>query len=262
MGLALLRGLRRGELAGLKWSAVDLNVGTVRVERARLSVDGVAVESDVKTASGRRTVPLDPQLVALLRAHDRQQKSERLRAGEAWQGDDHLVANELGSPYHPEALAKRFQVLVKATGLPRVRFHDLRHSCASLLMAEGVNAKVVQELLGHSSVQITLALYSHVAPSMGREAGAALSASLLGEWSHLASQPKVELRSFRCFFGCEQVHSCELLEAAAELDPYSEQVICGGVVTPSGFTNRSQKPGFDQRAQVATRCTRVNLGPI
>jgi integrase len=88
--------------------------------------------------------------------------------------------NELGEPYHPDALAKRFQVLVILSRLPRVRFHDLRHACASLPLADGVPVKVVSELLGHSSPQITLALYTHVTPTVGREAGAALSASLLG----------------------------------------------------------------------------------
>jgi integrase len=179
--LALLRGLRRGELAGLRWSEVDLARGELRVLRARLSVDGRAIESDVKTASGRRTVPLDGRLVALLKAHDRVQKTERLRAGDAWQGEGHLITNELGEPYHPDALSKRFKLLVGRAGLPETHFHTLRHSCASLLLADGVNAKVIQELLGHSSVQITLSLYSHVAPSMGRDAGAALSASLLGD---------------------------------------------------------------------------------
>jgi integrase len=179
--LALLRGLRRGELAGLRFSEIDLARGELRVLRARLSVDGRAIESDVKTASGRRTVPLDSRLVALLKAHDRVQKTERLRAGDAWQGEGHLITNELGEPYHPDALSKRFKLLVKRAGLPETHFHTLRHSCASLLLADGVNAKVIQELLGHSSVQITLSLYSHVAPSMGRDATAALSASLLGD---------------------------------------------------------------------------------
>ena len=178
--LALLRGLRRGELAGLRWSEVDLARGELRVVRAGLSVDGKAIESDVKTAAGRRTVPLDTRLVALLKAHDRAQKAERLHAGEAWQGDGHLLLNQLGEPFHPDALSKRFKLLVKRAGLPETHFHTLRHSCASLLLADGVNAKVIQELLGHASVQITLSLYSHVAPSMGRDAGAALSASLLG----------------------------------------------------------------------------------
>jgi len=179
--LVLLRGLRRGEACGLRWTDIDLREGTIRIERALLSVNGRAVESDVKTDTGRRTVPIDPGLVTLLRAHDRRQKEERLAGGEAWQGTGHVVANELGEPYHPDALAKRFQVLVKASGLPRIRFHDLRHSCASLLLARGVQPKVVAELLGHASVQITLALYGHVSPSMARDAGAELSASLLGD---------------------------------------------------------------------------------
>ena len=116
-----------------------------------------------------------------MRAYDRQQKAERLRAGEAWQGEGHVLTNELGEPFHPDALSKRFRAAVARAGLPPTHFHALRHGSASLLLADGVNAKVIQELLGHSSVQITLALYSHVTPSMGRETGAALSASLLAD---------------------------------------------------------------------------------
>lgn len=178
--LLLTRGLRRGDMCGLRWDRVDLEHGTLQIVRTRISVDGVALEGDVKTDAGRRTVPLDSYLVTLLRAHRKAQLEERLRAGDAWQGEGHLVTNELGEPYHPDAFSKRFRVLVKRSGLPAIRLHDCRHTAASLMLADGVQPKVVQEMLGHASVQITLAIYGHTTPTMGREAGAALSAKLLG----------------------------------------------------------------------------------
>ncbi|MHB1508224.1 MAG: tyrosine-type recombinase/integrase [Acidimicrobiales bacterium] len=178
--LLLSRGLRRGELAGLQWPAVDLAAGTITITSTLLSVDGRPVASQPKTSSGRRSIPLDAQLVAILRAHDKAQKAERLRAGEAWQASGYVFVNELGGPYHPDHWSARFDEIVAAAKLPRIRFHDLRHTAFSLMAASGVPLKVVQELAGHSSPAITLSLYVHTVPSMAREAGEALTASLLG----------------------------------------------------------------------------------
>ena len=177
--LLLTRGLRRGELAGLRWDAVNLTDGTIQITRTRVSVDGKAMDSTPKTESGRRTVPLDASLIAMLRSHEVTQKTERLRAGETWHGEGHVIANELGEPYHPDYFGDRFEDLAGAAKLPRIRLHDLRHTACSLMLASGVPVKVVQEMAGHSSPAITLSLYTHTTPSMGREAGAALSASLL-----------------------------------------------------------------------------------
>ena len=177
---ALTRGLRRGEIAGLQWDAVNFAEATLQITRTRISVDGKATESTPKTASGRRTVPLDASLVALLRAHEVAEKAERLRAGEAWEGVGHVFADELGRAYSPDHFGARFRDLVETSGLPLIPLHGTRHTAASLMLASGVSVKVVQEMLGHSSPAITLALYAHTAPSTGHEAGAALSASLLG----------------------------------------------------------------------------------
>lgn len=178
--LLLARGLRRGELAGLRWDAVDLTSGTLQIVRTRLSIDGRVVESQPKTEAGRRSIPLDARLVAMLRSHDKAQKAERLRAGEAWEGSGHVICDELGRPYHPDYFGDRFDDLVTAAGLPRLRLHDLRHTAFSLMVAGGTPIKVVQELAGHSSPAITMSLYVHTQPSMGREAGEQLSASLFG----------------------------------------------------------------------------------
>ena len=178
--LALTRGLRRGELAGLRWSAVDLAAATLTVTHTRVMVGGRAEESTPKSRAGRRSVPLDEHLVDLLTTHRRAQRAERLRAGLGKDEQGYVFTNELGEPLSPDWISERFEDLVKAADLPRVRFHDTRHTAASLMIASGVPAKVVQEMLGHSHVSITLALYAHLTPAMGREAGAALSASLLG----------------------------------------------------------------------------------
>ena len=178
--LALTRGLRRGELAGLRWSAVDLAAGTLTVTHTRVMVDGRPQDSTPKTRAGRRSVPLDDSLVSLLTAHRKAQRAERLRAGLGKDERGYVFTNELGEPLSPDWVSERFEALVKAAGLPRIRLHDTRHTAASLMLASGVQPKVVQEMLGHSHVSITLAIYGHVTPAMGREAGAALSASLLG----------------------------------------------------------------------------------
>ena len=178
--LALTRGLRRGELAGLRWSAVDLAAGTLTVTRTRVMVDGRPQDSTPKTRAGRRSVPLDDSLVSLLTAHRKAQRAERLRAGLGKDERGYVFTNELGEPLSPDWVSERFEALVKAAGLPRIRLHDTRHTAASLMLASGVQPKVVQEMPGHSHVSITLAIYGHVTPAMGREAGAALSASLLG----------------------------------------------------------------------------------
>ncbi len=177
--LALTRGLRRGELCGLRWSAVDLEAGTLQVVHTLVMVDGHPVESTPKTKTGRRTVPLDGSLVTLLKARRAAQRAERLRAGAAWSPGDYAFTDELGRPYSPDYVSERFEQLQRAAGLSRIRLHDTRHTAATLMLANGVNPKVVQEMLGHSHVSITLGIYGHTTPSMGREAGEALSASLL-----------------------------------------------------------------------------------
>lgn len=183
--LLLTRGLRRGELCGLRWDAVDLepsdrDAGRIAIRRTRVVVDGKAVDSEPKTAAGIRSVPLDENLATLLRAHRARQAAEKLAAGAAYQPGGHVVADELGRPYHPDYISDRFDDLVAAAELPRIRLHDTRHTAASLMLAAGVPVKVVQEMLGHSSPTITLAIYAHTLPGMAQEAGAALSASLLG----------------------------------------------------------------------------------
>jgi len=178
--LLLTRGLRRGELCGLRWEDVDLDGSVLRISRTRVTVAGKAVDSVPKTAAGRRSIPLDSSLVSILRTHKARQAAEKLAAGPAYEDSGHLLADELGTPYHPETVSGMFEDAARRAGLPRIRLHDLRHTAASLMLSAGVPVKVVSEMLGHASPVITLATYAHAMPGMAEEAGAALSARLLG----------------------------------------------------------------------------------
>ena len=180
--LLLARGLRRGELCGVRWEDVDLDGQVLRINRTRVTVEGRTIDSTPKTESGRRSIPLDPALVAVLRRHKARQAAEALVAGPGAydDGPGNLLADELGRPYHPDSISGWFDDKVKESKLPRIRLHDCRHTAASLMLASGTPVKVVSEMLGHASPTITLSTYAHVMPGMAGEAGAALSASLGG----------------------------------------------------------------------------------
>jgi integrase len=178
--LFLTRGLRRGEVSGLRWDAVNLIDGTLSIKRARISVAGQAMESEPKTASARRTIPLDALLIELLYKRGEAQAADRAKAGEAWEGEGHVFSDQLGKPWHPDYYGDRFDKLVAEARLPRIRLHDTRHTAASLMLAAGVPVPVVAEILGHASPAITMSIYAHAIPGMGRAAGEELSKRLLG----------------------------------------------------------------------------------
>jgi integrase len=178
--LAASTGLRLGELLGLSWADVDLVTNTLKVRRslARSSGPGWAL-AEPKTARSRRTIPL-PRVArdALQRQHDRQDAT-REAAGTAWQDRDGLVFTDVvGRPVHPEGISPTFQRAREAAGLPRVRFHDLRHSAATVMLAEGVPLAVISEWLGHAGIAITAAHYAAVVPALHREAAEAMDRAL------------------------------------------------------------------------------------
>jgi integrase len=176
--LLLTTGLRRGEVAALRWSDIDLNERTLSVQRTRVTVDYTVVENEPKTPQSRRRIALDVDTVEALRAHRRQQSSDRKRLGDDWQQTGYVFTDEIGEPMHPQAITDRFQKLASEAGVPVMRLHDLRHTSATLALSAGVHPKVVQERLGHSSIMITMDTYSHVVQGM-QEAAAEKLAGLL-----------------------------------------------------------------------------------
>ena len=179
--LFLARGFRRGELVGLRWQNVDLDAGRLSVIATIVVVDGGAEGSEPKTDRGRRSVPLDADLVAALKSHRRRQLEERLAWGAAWVDTGLVFTREDGTALHPETISTRFETLTKRAGLRRIRLHDMRHTAATLALQAGIPVKVVSEWLGHSSVSITLDIYSHVISSMSEELGARLTAIVKGD---------------------------------------------------------------------------------
>jgi integrase len=172
---AALTGLRRGELCGLRWAAVDLDAGRLTVNRTLLAVHGRLVESEPKTARSRRVVDLDPATAATIRDHRRRQREERLEMGVGYQDDGYVFARPDGRPWNPEYVSRVFDRLVAASGLARIRLHDLRHTHTTHLLAAGVNVRIVSERLGHASVAFTLDVYGHVLPGQQASAAAAVA---------------------------------------------------------------------------------------
>jgi len=170
VGLSL--GLRRGETLGLRWQDVDLHAATLRVAVNLQRIDGKIVLVKPKTKESQRTLPLPASLVTALRQHKARQLEERLVAGPRWQDHGLVFCTSVGTPITPRNLLRSLQVVLNRAGLPHMRFHDLRHSCATLLLAQGEPVKVVQELLGHTDPRVTLGIYQHVVMEDRRHAAA------------------------------------------------------------------------------------------
>lgn len=170
--LALHTGMRKGELLGLRWNDVDLKAQTLHIQGSLQPIPGKGLQVvEVKTESSRRQIRLGTASSEALRRHRVRQAQERLRAGETWTDLDLVFPNTTGRPTHPGNFLRRdFDPLLKRAGVPRVKFHELRHTCATLLLGEGVHPKIVSELLGHSDITVTLNLYSHVLPTMQQQA--------------------------------------------------------------------------------------------
>jgi integrase len=179
--LAIHTGIRRGELLALKWADVDLDLATVRVRRTLTRGEdgrGYVVGAATKSGKGRH-VRLTPRAVEALKRHRARQAKEKRKVGGLYRDQDLVFAGEGGNPINPSNLRNRsFKPLLERAGLPRITFHDLRHTCASLLFQRNVHPKFVQELLGHASVAITLDTYSHMLPGMGGEAADAMGEAL------------------------------------------------------------------------------------
>jgi integrase len=160
--VALMLGLRRGEVLGLRWVDVDLVARTLRVAQTVQRVGGKLAIGEPKTRRSRRTLPLPEALARSLTAHRGRQRADRERAGDAWSGCGLVFTTRFGTPLEPRNVVRAFKILLAHAGLPDIRFHDLRHSCASLLVAAGHHPRVVMETLGHSQIGITMDTYAHI----------------------------------------------------------------------------------------------------
>jgi integrase len=181
--LALSTGMRSGELLGLTWRSVDVDRGSISVIASLQPTPSGLALMEVKTRRSRRVIDVEPRVVASLRRHRAAQEMERRVAGDVWDAPvpDLVFATSIGRPIDGrELIRKWFRPLLKKAGLPPIRIHDLRHSYASIALARGVHPKVVQEALGHSTIAVTLDLYSHVVPSLQREAAKEMGAALFG----------------------------------------------------------------------------------
>ena len=164
--LALFTGMRRSELLALRWCDVDLIYGQIHVSRSlHVLKSGQPVFRSPKTAAGRRTIALTPSTSLMLTEYREKREAESILLGKPI-ADMDLVFNALGKHLLPNTVTHAWSKLVKHSGLRSIRLHDARHSHASLMLKQGVHPKIVQERLGHSSIQITLDTYSHVAPGL------------------------------------------------------------------------------------------------
>ena len=176
--VAVSTGMRQSEMLGLTWQDVDFDAATlhVRQQLGRITGEGFKF-SEPKTSKGRRSISLPAFAVVALREHRVRQLEERLKASSEWVDQGLVFANEVGRPIERQNLVRRsFQPLLEKAGCPRIRFHDLRHTAATLLLSQGVHPKVAQERLGHSTIGMTLDVYSHVLPDMQRDAADKLEA--------------------------------------------------------------------------------------
>jgi integrase len=160
--VALALGLRQGEALGLKWDAVDFQAGTLQVRAALQRVGKAWHLVEPKSERSRRVVALPRMAIVALRAHRVRQKKERLLAGSRWHEMGFVFTTRTGTPLAPRNLNRAFKGLLKRANLPDVRFHDLRHTAATFLLAQGVDARTIMETLGHSQISLTMNTYAHV----------------------------------------------------------------------------------------------------
>jgi integrase len=183
--LALATGMRLGELLGLKWQDINFSTGTLQVRRVltRIPREGSGVrvfrEEEPKTEKSRRSITIASMALEALRQHRVRQLETKLRAGSLWEDHDYVFCTLTGTYLRPNHVVDEFKKLLKKADVPDIRFHDLRHSAATLLLSLGVHAKVVQEMLGHTQISMTMDIYSQVLPSMQQDAVSRLNELLI-----------------------------------------------------------------------------------
>ncbi len=180
--LAVSTGARMGEALAIKWTDIDLDRRQMRIDKTLQRVAGRGlVLSETKTKRSRRTVILPVIAAEALRRRRVEQREQRRGTGHEWHDEGFVFTSATGRPLDSRNVQRGFRRIVRKAKLPRMRFHDLRHSCASLLLAQGVAPRVVMETLGHSRISVTMDTYTHVMPALQREAADAIDRSLAGE---------------------------------------------------------------------------------
>jgi integrase len=178
--LALHTGMRESELLGLKWADLDWNTRHLQVKRQIQRIPGGGLSfAPPKTEAGRRVIDLSHGAIKKLRTQIERVNLNRQIAGDKWQENDLIFPTRIGTTMHPTSMYKDFKALLKQASLPNIRFHDLRHTTATIMLQQGVHPKIVQERLGHADISMTLNTYSHVLPSMQEEAAEKLDEILV-----------------------------------------------------------------------------------
>lgn len=177
---AIGTGLRQGELLALRWEDVDLDEGRLQVRYSLANVDGELTLQEPKTDRSRRNLVLPESVITALRAHRTRQRMDRLAAGSRWVDSGHVFATMNGKPHHAATITRAFQDALARAGLPRMRFHDLRHSAATFLLAQGMTLEDVKNQLGHSTIVLTSNTYGHVLEQRQRQVAQAMDAVLGG----------------------------------------------------------------------------------
>jgi integrase len=176
--VALALGLRQGEALGLSWEDIDFEARRLHVRHGLQRIAGELRIVEPKTRQSRRTIALPAVVIEALQHHKARQSQERLLAGSRWNETGLVFTSTIGTPIDVGNLRRNFWRPLDKAGLPRMRFHDLRHSCASLLLVQGVSPRVVMETLGHSNISITMDTYTHVLPELQRQAADAMDRAL------------------------------------------------------------------------------------
>jgi integrase len=172
-----LSGLRRGEIAGLRWSDIDFSAGTLTIARGRVQAGaGTVVENAPKTPSSCRTLPLDEGLLTVLKRSSARYAEERLALGTAHADTGYVAVNEMGEPYAPDTLTRKWHKLAAAASVSPIRLHDARHSCGTALHLRGVPLAVIAKWLGHADAATTARIYTHSQDDVLRAAGKTLGA--------------------------------------------------------------------------------------
>jgi integrase len=167
-------GLRRGEILALNWNAVDFDNRVLAITAARIPVSGGSVTGATKTKSSERTLPMPDDLIAALKAERKRQRSAKLALGPKWKDNGLVVVDEFGNAPHPDTLTKAWTEALTDAGLPHIRLHDARHSCATMMHMRGVPAVVIAAWLGHTDARFTLATYAHSTNAALADAAATL----------------------------------------------------------------------------------------